>query len=66
MKSLYTQMVSKLASTLLLIKSAYLERNDSNEHHKIGLLSLLQNTSLSVFCSNDTYPLTSAENPSES
>jgi hypothetical protein len=54
-------MVSKLASTLLL----YLERNNSNEHNKIGLLSLLQNTSLSVFCSNDPNPLTYAENPSE-
>jgi hypothetical protein len=59
-------MISKLASTLSLIESAYLERNNSNEHHKIGLISLLQNTSLSVFCSNDPYPSTSAENPSES
>jgi hypothetical protein len=58
-------MVSKVASTLSLIKSAYLERNDSNGHHKIGLLSLLQNTNLIVFCSNDPYPSTSAENPSE-
>jgi hypothetical protein len=58
-------MVSKLASALLLFESAYLERNNSNEHHKIGLLSVLQNASLSVFCSNDHYPSTYAENPSE-
>jgi hypothetical protein len=49
-------MVSKLASTLSLIKSASFERNNNNEHHKIDLLSLFQNTSLSVFCSNDPYP----------
>jgi hypothetical protein len=61
MKSLCTQVVSKLASTLLL----YLDRNNSNEHNKIGLLSLLQNTSLSVFCSNDPYPSKYAEDPSE-
>ena len=30
-------MVSKLASTSLLFKSAYLERNNNNEHNKIGL-----------------------------
>jgi hypothetical protein len=58
-------MVSKLASTLSLIESAYLKRNNNNELHKIALLSLLQNTSLSVFCSNDPYPSISAENPSE-
>jgi hypothetical protein len=40
-------MVSKLACTLSLIESAYLERNNNNEYNKIGLLSLLQNTSLS-------------------
>jgi hypothetical protein len=58
-------MISKLASTLLLFESAYLERNNSNEHNKIGLLSLFQNTSPGVFCSNDLYPSTYAENPSE-
>jgi hypothetical protein len=60
-------MVSKFASTLLLFESAYLERNKSNEHNKIVKLSLLQNkcTSLCVFCSNDPYPSTYAENPSE-
>jgi hypothetical protein len=64
MKILCTQMISKLASTFFF-ESAYLERNNSNEHNKIGLLSLFQNTSLSVFCSNDPYPSTYAENPSE-
>ena len=57
--------ISKLASTLLIIESAYLERNNNNEHHRIGLLSLLQNTSLRVFCSHDLYPSTYAENRSE-
>ena len=65
MKSLCTQMVYKLASTSLLFKSAYLDRNNNNEHNKIGLLSLLQSTSLSVFCFNDPYPTKYAENPSE-
>jgi hypothetical protein len=55
----------KLASALLLFEIAYLERNNSNEHNKIGLFSLLQNTSLSVFCSNGHHPSTYAENPSE-
>jgi hypothetical protein len=45
--------------------NAFLERNDSNEDHGIGLLTLLQNTSLIVFCSNDLYHSTSAENPSK-
>jgi hypothetical protein len=58
-------MVSKLASTLSLIESTYLERNDSNEHHKIGLLSLLQNTNPIVFYSKDPYSSTSTKNPSE-
>jgi hypothetical protein len=53
-------MVLKLASTLSLIESAYFERNNSNEHHEIGLLSLFKNTSLSVFCSNDPYLSTSS------
>jgi hypothetical protein len=59
-------MVSKLASTLSLFESAYLERTNSNEHHKICLLSLLQNTGLSVVCSSYPYPSTSDENPLES
>jgi hypothetical protein len=56
MKNSCTQMVSKLACVLSLIKNAYLERNNSNKDHNIGLLSLFQNTSLSVFCSNALHP----------
>jgi hypothetical protein len=59
-KILCTQVVSKLESTLSLIESAYLEKNNSKEHHRIGLLSK------PVFCSNGLYTSTSAENPSKS
>jgi hypothetical protein len=34
-------MVSNLASALLLFESAYLEKNNSNEHNKICLPNLL-------------------------